>query len=208
MQISRTTLSITHLAPWLSLLLLSACVTINIYFPAAAAEQVADEIIQDIQGSEEKTPQPDRDSGASIAPWQQWTYRQIDQVLQLLVGSAQAASVNLEADTPVIRQLRAAMKKRYALLRPFYEQGYIGIQRDGFLTVRAPAQVPLKDRNRVNKLVQLENSDRKKLYQAIANANGHPQWFAEIKATFAGRWVAHALSGWWYQTAQGDWKQK
>ena len=33
----------------LSALLLTACVTINIYFPAAAAEKAADEIIKDIQ---------------------------------------------------------------------------------------------------------------------------------------------------------------
>ena len=33
----------------LGALLLTACVTINIYFPAAAAEKAADEIIKDIQ---------------------------------------------------------------------------------------------------------------------------------------------------------------
>jgi hypothetical protein len=32
--------------PLMSALFLTACVTINIYFPAAAAEKVADEIIQ------------------------------------------------------------------------------------------------------------------------------------------------------------------
>ncbi len=43
--------------PLLGVLFLTACVTINIYFPAAAAEQVADEIIQDIQSIEPDKPQ-------------------------------------------------------------------------------------------------------------------------------------------------------
>ena len=34
-------------------LALSACVTINVYFPAAAAEKAADKIIEDVWGSDE-----------------------------------------------------------------------------------------------------------------------------------------------------------
>lgn len=41
----RTMLSYTVLT---SLLVLSACVTINIYFPAAEAEKAADKIIDDV----------------------------------------------------------------------------------------------------------------------------------------------------------------
>jgi hypothetical protein len=33
---------------WMSLLLLGACVTINVYFPAAAAEKAADKIIDEV----------------------------------------------------------------------------------------------------------------------------------------------------------------
>jgi hypothetical protein len=39
-------------------LLLTACVTINIYFPAAAAEKAADEIIKDTQGITPPKPEP------------------------------------------------------------------------------------------------------------------------------------------------------
>lgn len=42
--------------------LLAACVTINIYFPAAAAQEVADEIIDDVwqikKDAEDKTATP------------------------------------------------------------------------------------------------------------------------------------------------------
>jgi len=59
----------------------------------------------------------------------------------------------------------------------------------------------------VSKLVSAENQDRQALYQAIANANGHPEWAAQIKSTFAARWVSNAQSGWWIQSS-GSWKQK
>ena len=42
---------------WLpALLLLSACVTINIYFPAAAAEKAADKIIHEVWGEQPAAP--------------------------------------------------------------------------------------------------------------------------------------------------------
>lgn len=195
--------------PLFSALFLTACVTINIYFPAAAAERVADEIIQGIQEEGKTAPKPKTgEPEAGIADWQLLAYRGIDRVLNVIFTPAQAAEANLDVDTPEIRQLRGTMKSRFASLRPFYAQGYIGIKADGLLTVKDPAQVPLKDRNKVNKLVAAENSDRNKLYQAIANANGHPEWFAQIKSTFAKSWVDNAGSGWWYQSANGSWKQK
>lgn len=40
-------------------LMLSACVTINIYFPAAAAEKAADKIIEEVWQGQPK-PQPDK----------------------------------------------------------------------------------------------------------------------------------------------------
>ena len=35
-----------------SLLALAACVTINVYFPAAAAERAAEEFVEDVLGAE------------------------------------------------------------------------------------------------------------------------------------------------------------
>ena len=191
--------------PVLGALLLTACVTINIYFPAAAAEKAADEIIKDIQGiTPQKTePKPK----ASLTDWQMTAFKLLDSALNVVVSPAQAEEANLNIDSAEIRQLRATMESRFAALRPFYAAGFIGIQADGFLAVRDAASVPLKDKNKVNKLVAAENKDRQSLYQAIANANGHSEWFAQIKSTFAARWVSNAQAGWWYQSS-GSWKQK
>jgi hypothetical protein len=46
------------------------------------------------------------------------------------------------------------------------------------------------------------------LYTEIARANGHPEWEADIRKTFAGRWIANAPAGWWYQDSGGQWKRK
>jgi len=189
----------------LSAILLTACVTINIYFPAAAAEKAADEIIKDIQKNTPQQTEPK--PKASLPDWQAGAYRLIDAAINVVVSPAQADEANLAIDSAEIRQLRAAMESRFASLQPLYASGVIGIQEDGLLAVRNVESVPLKDRNQVNKLVAAENADRQSLYQAIANANGHPDWSAQIKSTFAGRWLSNAQPGWWYQSS-GSWKQK
>ena len=187
-------------------LLLTACVTINIYFPAAAAEKVADEIIQDIQTLEpEEKPQAKINPQSTLPAWQVSVYQLVDQAISMVIPSAHAEA-NLSVDSADIRRITADMRARFGELNTFYEQGVLAIKADGLLTTRG--KVSLKDRNKLSKLIAVENADRYKLYQAIANANGHPEWAKQIKSTFAQRWITNAQSGWWYQTANGSWKQK
>ena len=189
--------------PLLSSLLLIGCVTINIYFPAAAAEKAADEIIKDIQSITPQKIEPK----SELSEWQLTMLQWLDGAINIVIPSVQAAEADLAIDSADIRQLRVTMENRFASLLPLYAAGTIGIQTDGSLAVRDAANVPLKDRNQVSKLVAAENADRQKLYQAIANANGHPDWAGQIKSTFAARWISNAQSGWWYQSI-GSWKQK
>lgn len=188
-----------------ALFLLTACVTINIYFPAAAAEKAADTIIKEIQKNvPEQKPEPK----ASLSNWQLAVYQWVDGALNVIITPAQAAEADLEIDSAEIRKLRAAMQNRFDSLAGFYQQGFIGIKQNGLLAVRDASNVPLKDRNKANQLVSAENSDREALYHAIANANGHSDWYEQIKATFAERWLSNAQSGWWYETSSNNWKQK
>ncbi len=191
-------------------LFLTACVTINIYFPAAAAEKVADEIIKEIQQEEGENSSPQKEEKpvepqANRAGLKMAVYQGLDYLLDFIITPAQAAA-DLSVDSPEIRRIQSRMRQRFPQLVPFYNQGWIGIKADGFLTVRG--KVPLRERNKVNKLVAAENADRRSLYQAIANANGHPEWYGQIQDTFAARWVSHARSGWWYQRLNGQWTQK
>lgn len=192
-----------------SAMLLSACVTINIYFPAAAAEKVADEIIQEIQQKDQTAPeQPGGPSSGISQPGvsaeELSLYWHLDRLIGFFIRSA-SAEANLSADSAAIRKIRASMQARFGELNNFYDAGMIGIGADGLLQARG--NIPLKNKNKVNKLIAAENADRNALYQAIAEANGHPEWFQQIKETFAERWIANARAGWWFLSG-GSWKQK
>ena len=187
----------------LLVLFAAACVTINVYFPAEAAEKAADRIIRDVYGEEPaKTTEPHsrREFPAAAAPVR---YTLLDWFIP--VAHAEA---DLSVNTPAIRQLQADMEKRHKELAPYYTSGAVGMTRNGEIDVRDQKLVPLQDRNQVKKLVARENQDRSALYAEIARANGHPEWEADIRQTFARRWISNAPGGWWYQDAGGGWKQK
>lgn len=190
-----------------TLLLLVSCVTINIYFPAAAAEKAADKIIEDIWGTGGVTPpQPTTPPPEGEQQSQLNTHIAIV-VLNWLVPAAEAAEPNLNVNSTAINTIRNRMKQRHSSLEPFFNQGAVGLTEQGLLAIRDMSAVALKDRNTVKALVTADNQDRQAMYAEIARANGHPEWQAQIQATFSERWVKKAAKGWWYQV-DGSWKRK
>jgi uncharacterized protein YdbL (DUF1318 family) len=187
------------------LLFVAACVTINVYFPAEAAEKAADRIIRDVYGEqplETETPvEPQSRLQSGELPPAGIT------LLDWFISPAQA-NADISVNTPAIQQLKASMEKRHRTLAPYYKSGAIGMTRNGEIVLRDQKLVPMQDRNNVKNLVSKENRDRSALYKEIATANGHPEWEAEIRSTFATRWVGNAPAGWWYQNKQGAWQQK
>jgi hypothetical protein len=115
---------------------------------------------------------------------------------------------NLEINTPAITALKSAMQQRHGQLAPFYASGAVGVARDGTIQVRDANAVPLAQRQQVSGLVSAENNDRAALYREIARANGHPEWEADVRNTFAQRWTDKAQSGWYVQNASGQWTRK
>ena len=194
-------------------LALSACVTINVYFPAAAAEKAADKIIEDVWGGDKSS-----DSASKREDDKQTAVRDDTGAQRVLLAAAATvlnfivqpanAQANLNIDTPAIRQLTQSMEARHGQLSKYYGSGAIGLTRDGLVSVRDQNLVPLPERNTVRKLVAEENADRSNLYREIAAANGKPEWEADIRTTFAERWASKAAAGWWYQDESGTWKQK
>lgn len=126
----------------------------------------------------------------------------------LAFASAALAAADLEINTPAIAALKNTMQARHARLAPHYTSGALGLTRDGNVAVRDASSVPLAERQSVNGLVSDENRDRASLYREIARANGHPEWEAEVRSTFAQRWIDKAASGWWVQNAGGVWVKK
>lgn len=197
------------------LALLAACVTINVYFPAAAAQEAADRIIDKVYGTDEKAPekQPDAQPQPDASPQPQsqrdaMFIHAFAAVLDWLIPPAQAAEPDIDIQSPAIQTITASMERRHASLAPHYGSGAIGMTGDGRIAMRDLNTVPLRERSRVQQLVADENRDRNALYAEIARANGHPEWEGDIRATFARRWVAKAPAGWWYQDAAGGWKRK
>jgi len=196
---------------------LAACVTINVYFPAAAAEKAADQIIDNVWGPEQ-TP-PDKKSGSSppktedkqIEPKTEPEASVLRQILSFwseLVISPVHAGVNLDISTPAIQALQERMANRHQNLKHFYNNGAVGLTNNALITLRSQTNVPLKQRAKVKRWVEEENKDRLNLYYQIAIANGHPEWKKKIRATFAERWIDRAQKGWWYQDEKERWQQK
>lgn len=189
----------------LGLLLLAACVTINVYFPASQAEQAAEEIVRDIL---QQAP-PAQDDQPQSMHWRHGNTAVLAlNPLDWLFPPAQAAQPDFSVETAAIRKLRAAMRERHRALSDFYAKGAIGFTREALVALRDPGAVGLKARGHVNNLLQAENRDRNRLYAEIAQANGHPEWEPQVRQVFARTWIKEAPAGWWYQTSGGDWRQK
>ena len=203
--------SLALLAP----VVIVSCVTVNIYFPAAAAEKAADQIILDVwhqQGGATDAPKAAttpaaKTSGAKNEHSALDPRRIVVAALSAISGEAHAQSVDFNASSPQIEQIKARMASRFGELRPFLDSGAIGLTGDGLIAVHDANAASLADRARMNQLVSAENKDRKALYQAIADANNQPGWAGQIQKTFAERWISQAQSGWWYQSG-GSWKKK
>lgn len=186
-------------------MLLAACVTINIYFPSAQAEAAAERIVEDILGNVKDEAVPNGDKGSSVAYPAAPSYAM--RLLDLIIPTAQAAP-DFNVNTPLVRKLQATMKQRHSALEPFYDSGSIGFTQDGLVAVHDASAASIKDRNKVKQLVSNENDDRNALYRAIAEANGHPEWESDVRSTFSQKWVQGASRGWWYQDSSRRWKQK
>ena len=182
---------------------LAACVTINVYFPAAEAQQAAAEFVDKVIGEDKKDEAaPAKPPQASLQP------RFRFDPISFVIGDAQAQEVDISIKTPAVQAIQARMAERFqGSLEKHFDSGALGFGSDGLVAIRDATKVELKDRVAVKELVAEDNRDRKAVYREIAVANGHPEWEAQIRDTFARQWIASAHKGWWYQDG-GAWKQK
>ncbi len=203
----------------LSVLLLTAlagCVTINVYFPKAAAEKAASHFIGSVIGDEavpagaSSTSAPASSEDARPASDADHDQPLASRVLDFLVPAAHAADTpDLRINTPEVNAIHARMRQRYKqTMKQLLDDGVIGFTQNGMVAVRDPSAVPLARRAMVNSAVADDNRDRDALYRAIAKANGHPEWEAKIRNIFADLWIRKAHDGWYYQTAGGAWTRK
>ena len=180
------------------LLFVTACVTINVYFPAAEAEDAAAKIVNKIIGEDEVIMQPSNDNpqGFYFNPF------------GFLISSAHA-EVDINISSPAIVEITNRMKSRYDNnLKAYLDSGVIGFSNQGFIEILNAKSLGLKDRQKAKKLVANENRDRRALYREMAVANGHPDWEQAIQNVFVKTWKDQAHTGWKYQNADGSWLTK
>lgn len=200
--------------------LLTACVTINVYFPAAEAREAAKEFVENViqedakgQPPQAQPPAPAEGDGGGMAmqvrPARDSLLARVDLLSLVGIGAAHAQSQpDITIKTPAIQSIQARMAARFdSQLRAGFDAGALGFASDGTIVVRDASRLALKDRVAVNQAVADDNRDRKAVYREIAVANGHPEWEGQIREVFARQWIASARPGWWYQSG-GAWKQK
>ncbi|KFL37599.1 YdbL family protein [Arenimonas donghaensis] len=188
----------------LAVFALGACVTINVYFPAAEAQQAAEEFVEKVLGEDAAGAAAEGEPQAfAPAPRPRWS------PMSLLISQAHAQQADITIRTPAIQAIQDRMAARFQSgLQEHFNAGALGFGNDGLVVLRDPGKVALKDRVAVNQMVAEENRDRNAVYREIAVANNHPEWEGQIRETFSRQWVASARAGWWYQAADGSWKQK
>ncbi len=189
-----------------------SCVTVNLYFPAAAVQKAADQIVEDVRKAPGPAPKQAPESPPAQAPGQKQDKGSfLDRLRfpQLGPTEAYAATVDLNVSTPAIRSLKASMAARYPQLQPMYSKGAIGETNTGYVAIRDTGALSLKERADVNRLVEQENADRRALYTEIIKANNLDMGtLSEVQRLFANSWRDKSSPGWWVQQDNGQWVKK
>ena len=193
-------------------LLFAACVTINVYFPAAAADKAADQYWNDVTKG--------ATGGGTNPPPQSYFVQPVERnefvvavgrALDALVPSANAqdADAALNVSSPAVNRIKASMSGRFGEIEKFFASGAVGLNKDGMLEVRDVNAIALPDRATAKRLVAEDNADRAQLYSEVAKASNHPEWEKQISSAWSRSFVRSvAKSGWYYQSEDGSWKQK
>src|SRR5690606_17316693 len=113
-----------------AMVLLTACVTINVHFPAVEAREAAREFVDDVIGRPaDADAQPDdlfAPGGMAVAP-----ARRFDAWALLGIGTAHAQRPDITVSTPAIDGIRARMRERFrGALSAHFDSGVPGVGRD------------------------------------------------------------------------------
>jgi uncharacterized protein YdbL (DUF1318 family) len=184
--------------------LAAACVTVNIYFPAAEVQKAANRIVDDVRPEAVPAP-PSPETPTQSAP--QSLLDTVTMRLAHLWLSYAEAAVDINVSTPAVRKLKASIRDRFSQLRPLYKKGIIGENNRGYLEIRDMGGLGMKEKAEAKRLVQAENNDRRALYEEIIRANNlDPKFLSKVEKLFANSWREKAAAnGWWHQKDDGGW---
>ncbi len=127
-----------------SLSFVLACITVNIYFPEAAVQQAASQIVDEVRQQNVKDKGPAEPVKKQPVSWNDG----------FSVVPAAFAQQETSVSTPTIRALKDSMKQRFPALKPYYDGGNVGENNTGFVDVRNDAALSLKDTAALRDLVR------------------------------------------------------
>ncbi len=191
------------------LVFIGSCVTVNIYFPAAAVQKAADVIVDEIQGKTlDQKPDPAQKPEAPKSPQGSLLYKNM-QKLSFGPTAADAADVDINISTPAIRALKDSLKERLPQIKPFFEKAAVGHTNNGYLAVHDVSGLSLKEKADLARLMDQQNKDSRALYEEIVRANKlGADSVPKVEKAFANSWRDKAQSGWWIQNDAGAWVKK
>jgi uncharacterized protein YdbL (DUF1318 family) len=189
------------------LMFIAGCVTVNVYFPAAQVEKTAEKIVDEVY-QEKKEPPPQEPTEKPRSSNDGETFRGIVRLARLGPAPAFAEEATTVSNA-AIRGLKEQIGQRHQELLPYYQQGQVGITRDGFLEVRGTSGLGLPQVAALKRLVEADNAARRQLYEEVAKAlNLKPDQVSQVRKIFAKQWREKAQAGWAVQTDDGQWGRK
>lgn len=190
-----------------ALAVVAGCITVNIYFPAAKVEKTAEKIVDEVYQEKKEPPQPQpqekpRSSNGRVL------FAGLSRLARIGPATAWAEEATTVSNA-AIRALKDQIANRHRELLPFYQQGQVGIAKDGFLEVRSTAGLALPQVAALKRLVEADNADRRRLYEEVAKAlKLKPEQVSQVRQIFAKQWREKAQPGWQVQADDGQWGRK
>jgi len=196
-----------------ALLAVGACVTINVYFPEKAIEDLSQQIEEEVQKKAQEIDQGEPATDEQGAEPQGETQGGTSGLFDTLLGISPVYAADVpapEVSNPAIRKIIDSRAARAGRLDEFKAMGVIGENNQALVEVRSLDTIAdLRQRSEVQRLVRAENEDRERLFQEIAAAkNVDLSQLPRIRETYAATLRANAAPGQWIQMPDGEWKEK
>ncbi|MBU1248669.1 MAG: YdbL family protein [Proteobacteria bacterium] len=177
----------------LAMLLTAACVTVNIYFPAAEVQKDAERVVKEAYGIEVTPPK----EGSWLSP----------DLLEFFGPTTAYAADYVNLTNAATRGLEAQLTANTQQLASFFASGAVGLDNDGFAILRDKGGLDMQAVGQVNRLVAADRSIKGDLYMEKAKAAGTPDKVGEVQQIYADLWKKYAAPGTYIQSG-GGWSQK
>ena len=179
-----------------AMVFIAACVTVNIYFPAAEVKKTAEKIVDDVYRDK---VQPKKGGGESA----------LETLFAWLSPAEAHAADATSVSNAAIRALKERIAANHARLVPYYNAGRVGIDKNGDVVTKNTNGMNVKELGTLRRIVSADKAARADLYRQVNQALKQPAGNeAKVRAIFAKTWRDKASKGWWIQDDSGTWRKK